>query len=75
MAFRPEVLPCAVSFAGGQQRRKISLVSNLLENLANFRGWREAQSSIRIQEGEPPKIPLFIQTVIESPKSKPKLTH
>jgi len=25
----------------------------LLKNLANFRSWRKAQSSIRIQEGEP----------------------
>ena len=29
------------------------LVSKPLENLANFRSWREAQSSIRIQEGPP----------------------
>jgi hypothetical protein len=32
------------------------LVSKLLKNLANFRIRREAQSSIRIQEGEPNKI-------------------
>ncbi len=40
---------------GSQQRSKISLVSNLLKNIANFRAWREAQSSIRVQEGPPSK--------------------
>jgi hypothetical protein len=41
---------------GGQQRRKMRLVSKPFKDFANFRAWRETQSSIRIQEGPPSKI-------------------
>jgi hypothetical protein len=34
---------------------KMSLASNLLKNVPNFRSRRKAQSSICIQEGEPSK--------------------
>jgi hypothetical protein len=43
----------------------MNFVPKLLENLANFRAWRDAQSSIRIQEGPPRKIPLFVQILTE----------
>ena len=58
---------------GSQQRSKMRLVSKLLKDFANFRTWREAQSSIRIQEGPPRKILLFIQTLAEFTKSKAKV--
>jgi hypothetical protein len=38
---------------GSQQRNKMRIVSKLLKDIANFRAWREAQSSIRVQEGPP----------------------
>jgi len=38
---------------GSQQRSNMRLVSKLLKDFASFRTWREAQSSIRIQEGPP----------------------
>src|SRR5260370_2145313 len=51
----------------------MGFVSKLLKNFANFRTWREAQSSIPIQEGPPRKILLFIQTLAEFTKSKAKV--
>jgi hypothetical protein len=40
--------------AGPGASAKCLLVSKLLEDFANFRTWRDAESSIRIQEGPPP---------------------
>ena len=51
--FSRNFLHYAVSLYGSQQRRKLRLVSKLLKDFANFCTWREAQSSIRIQEGPP----------------------
>jgi hypothetical protein len=45
--------PRCCIICGRSAEKEMSFVSNLLEYLANFRSWRKAQSSIRIQEGEP----------------------
>src|SRR5258708_25655980 len=54
---RAQITDTIVALCGiivhAQQRRKIRFVSKLLKDFANFRTWREAQSSIRIQEGPP----------------------
>ena len=63
--FRRNFLHYAVSLWGSQHRSKMLLVSKLLKDFANFRAWREAQSSISIQEG-PQRVPWTLSEKIGS---------
>jgi DNA topoisomerase IB len=63
-------LPYVASWAASQQRSKVCFAPNLFKNLANFVGWREAQSSIRIQEGPPKKIRFAFRGLLHVDKGR-----